>query len=208
MFGTATAKLTIGSLDNPKLQVAAQYNPHELAVERTIEWQAKATQQKIVHGHNHTPRNHLEIGNVKSREMTLELLFDNFETGRSVEPIVNALDTMATSRSPDEQDEELRRPHQCIVAWGEEGMRPMPCVITGLTVKYTMFSRDGVPLRAIATVKVKEAMVSAANPPVVMAPRSDDARAWAQRSVNFLGDKPAPQQPTAQDREQAWAKRR
>lgn len=183
-FLPATAKLTIGSLDTVDLQVAAQYNPKELEVSRTVAWNPKATQDKIVHGRNHIPKNHLELGNVSSRSMTLELLFDNFETGRSVEPIVEALDLMATSRTPDSPDEELRRPHQCVVAWGVAGMRAMPCVIEALTVKYTMFSREGVPLRAIATVKVKEAMVME-KPQVASAPKlTDTARVWSQRSVN------------------------
>ncbi|HVK85399.1 MAG TPA: hypothetical protein VM513_14875 [Kofleriaceae bacterium] len=183
-FLPASAKLTIGSLDDVELQVAAQYNPKELEVLRTVTWNAKATQDKVVHGRNHIPKNHLEIGNVSSRSMTLELLFDNFETGRSVEPIVAALDLMTTSRTPDAPEEDLRRPHQCVVAWGVTGMRPMPCVIESLAVKYTMFSRDGVPLRAIATVKVKEAMVMA-SPCEATVPRlTDTARGWSQRSVN------------------------
>ena len=43
------------------------------------------------------------------------------------------------------------------MVWGDRGIRPFRCVIEGLTVKYTMFDRLGMPLRASCTVKLREA---------------------------------------------------
>jgi hypothetical protein len=47
-----------------------------------------------------------------------------------------------------------------VIVWGTQGIRPLVCVIESLGVKYTMFDRNGMPLRALATLKVKEASVS------------------------------------------------
>jgi hypothetical protein len=48
-----------------------------------------------------------------------------------------------------------------VIVWGSrtDGFAPVRCVIENLTVRYTVFSPDGVPLRALATVRVKEANV-------------------------------------------------
>ena len=55
--------------------------------------------------------------------------------------------------------EEERRPHHCIVTWGDGGLPRFDCVIESLSIKYTMFSEAGIPLRATCTVKLKEADV-------------------------------------------------
>ena len=40
--------------------------------------------------------------------------------------------------------------------WGAGGIRPFRCVIDSLDIKYTMFDTNGIPLRAVANVKVRE----------------------------------------------------
>ena len=52
--------------------------------------------------------------------------------------------------------EELRRPHYCVVVFGE-GIRPLRCIIKALKVRYTMFGRDGTPLRAVVNLELEEA---------------------------------------------------
>jgi len=169
------ARLTIGSLDDPKLNVVAQYNPKELELARTVPW--------TKHNSDNTPESRrkkpapgtdVEFTGAEGRTISLELLFDGFENNRSVLKQVLDLDEMATPREATSTKSELRRPHQCVVVWGtyaeldkrtrerpetELAMRPLRCVIDSLTVKYTMFSEAGVPLRAVANVKLREASV-------------------------------------------------
>jgi hypothetical protein len=45
-----------------------------------------------------------------------------------------------------------------VATWGAT-VEKFRCVIESLSTKYTMFSDDGVPLRATCTVKLKEADV-------------------------------------------------
>jgi hypothetical protein len=70
---------------------------------------------------------------------------------------VAILETLARVRNPTDPDENKRRPHQCVVAWGGRGLPSFKCVIESLSTKYTVFSGDGEPLRATCTVKLKEA---------------------------------------------------
>lgn len=192
-FNGASAKLVIGSLDNAQLEVAAQYNPAQIERQRSIGWTS--------HNPHNIPlqrrgalikKNDLEYTGGEGRELTLELLFDGVETDCCVEPQMEALDLMATSRDVrKDRTHDERRPHQCVVVWGVGGIKPMACVITSLTVKYTMFASDGRPLRAVATVKVKEAVVtrldndefkSRHKRPVQL---TEQAKSWSERQITL-----------------------
>jgi hypothetical protein len=100
---------------------------------------------------------HLEFTGAESRTLTVELLFDGFEQSKSVAGQVANLESMASVIEPTSQDENRRRPHHCVVAWGDRGLPSFRCVIESLSTKYTMFDSDGTPLRATCTVKLKEA---------------------------------------------------
>ena len=53
----------------------------------------------------------------------------------------------------------MRRSHHCVVLWGDAGMPRLRCVIEQLTTKYVMWDRDGKPVRAIATLRLKETQI-------------------------------------------------
>jgi len=143
-FEPARVKLSIGSLDDPSLAVHAQYNPKEVQLKRTVPW----TDHK---------KEIVEFGGTKPRAMSVELLFDGFEQHRSIQPQLDVLERLATVRGhARDNDPALQRPHWCVVAWGD-AMPKLRCVIESVTVKYSMFSDDGTPLRAVATVELKEA---------------------------------------------------
>lgn len=158
-FEPALAKLTIASVDNKGLQVAAQYNPKELQIDKTIPWQ-KPSQANQTNAKGLA----LEFTGAESRTMTVELLFDGYERkgatpNGSVTSLITSLETLASPVEPDNKDENKRRPHLCVVSWGAGGMPTFRCVIESISTKYTMFSTEGVPLRATCTVKLKEADV-------------------------------------------------
>jgi hypothetical protein len=169
-YTSPTEKLTIGSLDDPSLTVRAQYNPKDIQIDRAVPWTTNNVR-------DNRP-SHLRIGSATEAEyvgatprtMTIELLFDRYEVvptdwsqTRSIEPLVEMLDEMACVRNPELVPDDMRRPHHCVVAWGAgsacQGMRSFRCVIESLSVKYSMFDRDGTPVRATCTVKLREANV-------------------------------------------------
>ena len=152
-FNTAKEKITIGSLDDKSITVKAQYNPKELQVDMSVPW-SKVNQAN----NSNTQGIHLEFTGAEGRSITVELLFDGFETNQSVAPQVKALETLASVWKPDSKKEDERRPHRCVATWGKT-VDSFRCVIESLSTKYTMFSDDGIPLRATCTVKLKEANV-------------------------------------------------
>jgi hypothetical protein len=102
---------------------------------------------------------HLEFTGAESRTISLELLFDDVETPkprRTIEKSIAMLDLMARVMNPFATSEDRRRPHYCVVSFGST-LKGFRCVIESLSVKFTMFDREGDPLRATCTVKLKEA---------------------------------------------------
>lgn len=172
-FGTNVMKLSIGSTDDLDLHVTAQYNPSQLDLQRSISWSRGNNKKdnRPDHRRSNPPDNDLEYTGGEGRSLTLELLFDGVETHTCVEPQIEALDEMATLRKELGANDHDPRPHQCVIVWGTGGMKPLVCVIESLGVKYSVFDRDGKPLRALVTVKVKEASVSTFNRPSIF--RSD-----------------------------------
>lgn len=150
--GPKIGVITIASLDTG-IQVDAQYNPKELEIKKSVPWQKNPQSNK-------SPEKgiQLEFTGAEGRTMSVELLFDGYEQKQSVAGKVTILNTMASPLDPGSTDENKRRPHRCVVTWGEAvpGFR---CVIDSLSTKYTMFSDQGVPLRATCTVSLKEADV-------------------------------------------------
>jgi hypothetical protein len=149
-------KLTIGSLDQPTLDVEAHYNPKEIDLGKQTSWQDEgAINGRVRSGENDVID--LEYTGSPARSMSLELLFDGFETNKSVEPIIQRLQEMASPRDEQSTLPEWRRPHVCVVTWSKKDFPNFRCVIESIAVKYTMFSKEGRALRATCSVKLKEA---------------------------------------------------
>jgi Contractile injection system tube protein len=152
-FGLAThlAKVLIGSLDDAEKGIEAQFNPKELSIERSVPWET--------HKRPRSDRPDLEFTGGDGRTLSLELLFDGYEAGLSVQDTVWALEELAAVRDPAGDEDELR-PHQVAVVWGADSGGNLPAfrgVITSISTKYTMFLPGGAPVRATCAVKVKEA---------------------------------------------------
>jgi hypothetical protein len=157
------AVITIGSVDEKTLTVSAQYNPKELQIDRTVPWQKNPQSNKA-------PEKgiQLEFTGAEGRTVAVELLFDGYETNETSKVMdrVKVLNTLASVRKPGNPDENLRRPHLCVATWGKASNsmwgtsdNKFKCVIDSLSIKYTMFSPAGEPLRATCTVHLKEADV-------------------------------------------------
>jgi hypothetical protein len=158
------AKVMIGSLDDKSLNVTAQFNPKELDVGRNVPWSKtnEANKSNSKKKDNAQGGIHMEFTGAEGRSLTLELLFDSYEdpsgAKANVEEKIETLEKLASVREPSATKEELKRPHRCVLVWGKVLPR-FECVIQSLNVKYTMFSKEGVPLRATAVLKLAEANI-------------------------------------------------
>jgi hypothetical protein len=169
-FTKATARLHIGPVrtdDVPKWKktdIAADYNPKELQVDKTVPWSKHSYSNK----NGDTAKNdrgnlHLEFTGADGRSMTIDMLFDGYEkegtcsNGLSVADNIQQLELLTNVMHPNSDKEDERRPPLCLVAWGDKGLPTFKCVIESMQTKYTMFASDGTPLRATVTLKLKEA---------------------------------------------------
>ena len=139
-------KLTIVSIDSPKVQVLAQYNPKEISVDKSVPW------SKFGNTKSDSPE--LEFTNGENRTISLELFFDGYEDRKNIFPEVEKLHTMAKIREGVSADEE-KHPPRVLLSWGPA--LTFKGVIESLSTKYTMFLPDGTPVRATCSLKIKEA---------------------------------------------------
>jgi hypothetical protein len=152
-FKPSPFKVTILSLDkkDDAHEVTAQYNPKEVQVDKAVAWSKKDDKNTV------SDKPVLEFSGGQGRTMSLELLFDSYEKGGNVHALyISKLLEMATIIDP-KGNANTKRPHQVQVVWGDNGLPEFKGVIESVSTKYTMFSKDGIPVRATCTVKLKEA---------------------------------------------------
>jgi hypothetical protein len=144
-FMAQGATLKLVQLEGAEQVIKAQFNPKELQIDTAVQYQDN-------NGHLEFTKKHDSLST-----LAFELFFDGFETKHSVVPMVIALQSL-TKRM--EKKGDLARPPKVRVIWGEAGMEStFPCftaVVESVSVKYTMFGRDGQVLRATANIKLKE----------------------------------------------------
>jgi hypothetical protein len=165
-FTKATARLTIGPVRTDQVpgwggqDIAGDYNPKELQVDKTVPWSKHSYSNKNGDTAKSDRGNlHLEFTGAEGRSVSIELLFDGYE-GNSLRPVaesVRQLELLTNVMHPNSDKEDERRPPLCLVAWGDKGLPTFKCVIESMSTKYTMFGSDGTPLRATVTLKLKEA---------------------------------------------------
>jgi hypothetical protein len=160
----AAAKFWIKSLDKGEnIVVSAQFNPKELQIDRSVPWSPPGEAGKEQSKNKTKGGVDLEFTGAKGRTLTVELLFDAYEADakdgfklEDLETRIANLEKLAAVRKPGSKLEDERRPHWCLAVWGT-ALTKFQCVIESISTKYTMFSRDGKPLRATVTLKLTEA---------------------------------------------------
>lgn len=136
------------ALEN-EITVKAQYNPQEIQIEKSVSWTAAANAKD--------DRPNLEFGSVAARTLSMELMFDTYESGLDVqEAHVSDLMKLMAVMDPGGNDEMRKRPSLVQVQWGQRDMPIFEGVVESVAVKYTMFLPSGRPVRATCNVKVKE----------------------------------------------------
>jgi len=158
------SKLTIGSADVPtaRYTVVAHYNPKDIDLAHQTSWSDEGAIKGMV-ANERDLYNDLQYTGAPARTMSLELFLDSYEPDPDKEPveaIIRRLHELASPRDERSNDPQLLRPHICLVAWSHKQFPTFRCVIEALNVKYTMFSREGRPVRAVCNVKLKEARLS------------------------------------------------
>jgi hypothetical protein len=150
-------KFVIGTLHGAPVEIIAQYNPKELSRQAAATWTPHPN-TSARYSENGESKMWAQYATTAPRSMTLELLFDGYEEGKSIAPIVADLERLTIPVDMSSRDETKRRPQLCVAVWGTQQLR---CVVTSVATKLTMFDESGEPLRASCTVVLTEVDVVA-----------------------------------------------
>jgi hypothetical protein len=141
--GFKKVKAAFAPLEGGLPPLELQFNPKEIPVDKQVPWQ----KHKNSEGDDPT----LEFTAAEPKTMTLELLFDTFEERSSVYfKYIQSLERFTLV------DQDLKRPPLVTFTWGDS-FPVFKGVIESLSVKYTLFLPDGTPVRATATVRMRQA---------------------------------------------------
>ncbi|HET9991220.1 MAG TPA: hypothetical protein VFQ65_21960, partial [Kofleriaceae bacterium] len=150
-------KFVIGTIHGESIEIIAQYNPKELARQAAATWE---THPNTSAAHSPTGEGNMwsQYKTTAPRTLTFELLFDGYEEGISVAPIVESLERLTIPVDMSSRVASKRRPQLCVAVWGTQQLR---CVVQSVATKLTMFDISGEPLRASCTVVLSEVDVAA-----------------------------------------------
>ena len=142
-------KATITNLYT-KEKLSCLFNPTEYTVAKTNNWPAKPVVGKDV------PK--LDFTGGGSRTMTVELMFDVFELqDADVREHTDKLSKMTLiDASKKNKKTKKSRPPYVLFEWGENWQ--FKAAITSLSIRFTLFRQNGVPVRALASVTLTEAV--------------------------------------------------
>lgn len=76
--------------------------------------------------------------------ISMELVFDQYETGKSVREMTDKIETLALVH------QELHRPPTALLTWGT-GLA-FKCILESFRTAFALFLADGTPVRAVMTV--------------------------------------------------------
>lgn len=136
-------KCLIKNLDDSS-QVEAYFNPTEIKVDKQVPWQ----KHKSSKGDAPT----LEFTDAEPKTLTVELLFDTFETKKDVyKEYVKKLEKYTLI-----VDDQKKRPPMCLFVWGA-AFPQFKGVIKSMSVKYTGHYSNGAPFRCTVSLTMMQA---------------------------------------------------
>lgn len=136
--------------------VEFMFNPTEYSVTKSNTWTYQATKAGNVPS--------WEFGGGGPRQLQLTLFFDTSLSRQrggeqNLRKVTNQLfafmliDQRLKSQAVNSQ---LGRPPRCRFEWGRDTPFHFECYVTDCTVNFVLFTEDGVPIRATATLTLKE----------------------------------------------------
>jgi nucleoid-associated protein YgaU len=132
--------------------ITFQFNPKEYTVQKKAEWERKPAPgaKKAVMPH---------YKGAGPATITLEMLIDGYEKQKDISSQVKALFELV--KPTDEAvGKQKPSPNWVLFGWGSKSGDPY--LVSSVQVKYTMFSSQGAPLRAVCTIALEELPIQAA----------------------------------------------
>lgn len=124
-----------------------QFNPKEVTIAKTAKWESKPAKGSSTAG---PP----EFSGAGPCKLTLEMFFDATSTQDGA--VVDAVEQLFACCIPTEQSQGQNKPSPPLVIlhWGK--VSSFASFVTSVSAKYTLFSADGMPIRAVCSVAMEE----------------------------------------------------
>ncbi len=135
-------KLFITALDGRMAgqPIVALFNPKEYTISKSVPWNPHASAGLDA------PEMQFTTG--QGETLALELFFDTYEAGTDVRLHTERLHQLAKI------DAELHRPPLLLASWGSLKFKG---VVESINHRFTMFSSEGLPVRATCTLSLRQA---------------------------------------------------
>jgi nucleoid-associated protein YgaU len=153
----SSQKVKKQTLTPPQISVPFLFNPTELTIKKSNAFQ-------VTKAGKTSNNKELEFGGGEPKEVTIQLFFDTLEShdpsvsaGEDVRKFTDKL--LQMMMIPDDwQQRKIASPPQVELEWGQikRGWH-IPCYITSMTQKFTLFAPDGTPVRATVDLSLKVA---------------------------------------------------
>jgi nucleoid-associated protein YgaU len=153
----ASQKVKKQTLTPPQISVPFLFNPSELTIKKSNAFQTSKAGKT-------SNNKELEFGGGEPKEITMQLFFDTLEShdasvaaGSDVRQFTDKL--LLMMQIPDAwAQRKIAWPPQVELEWGQikRGWH-IPCYITSMTQKFTLFAPDGTPVRATVDLTLKVA---------------------------------------------------
>ena len=134
-------------LDGEIATIEFQFNPKELTIAKKAKWESKST-----NGAKAAPPP--EFKGPEPGQLTLEMFFD--ATAKHDGSVVEAVDKLFACTTPTEKSHASNKPTPPLVVFQWGAIKSFPAYVTQVSAKYTLFTPEGTPIRAVCTVTLQE----------------------------------------------------
>jgi len=142
---------TTAKVGSEQARITFQFNPKELTVQKAAKWERKPSPGAEKAG---PP----QFTGADPCKMTLEMFLDATATHDT--SVVTTVETLFACCTPTETSAKKEKPSPPLVAlqWGK--VTSFAAFIVSVNAKYTLFSADGTPIRALCQVSLEEMPVA------------------------------------------------
>lgn len=147
LYDPSPAPGGVGDLGARRGSVPFQFNPKEVTITKSVNWGRKTTKGSKSAG---PP----EFIGPEPSKMTLEMFFDATDTRDG--KVVDAVEALLSCCVATEKSDEKKKPTPPLVVlrWGS--LSSFPAFVRSVSAKFTLFSSDGTPIRAVCSVSLEE----------------------------------------------------
>ncbi len=147
MADNSLNKLSIKNLDNGE-EFKVLFNPTEYTFEDASKWQDQEGNRR---------RPELQYTGGERKKLTMELFYDTYEAKEDVRLYTGKLQQLLVVTT--DNGNNGKRPPVVELSWGQAQSNvgfPFKCVLESLKQQFTLFTSDGMPVRAKVNVSFKE----------------------------------------------------